>query len=70
MVNVLLDTTEVTSGLAGLNCQGTDLISLFSETHDVFKSTAQSRNINLELDAGCASCFVQIDERRFSQAIQ
>ena len=70
MVNVLLDTAEVTNGLAGLNCQGTDLIALFSETHDVFKSTTQARNINLELDADCASCFMQIDEQRFSHAIR
>jgi len=70
MVNVLLDTADVTNGLADLNCQETDLIALFSETHDVFKSTAQARNINLELDADCASCFMQIDEQRFSHAIR
>jgi signal transduction histidine kinase len=70
MVNVLLDTADVTNGLADLNCQETDLIALFSETHDVLKSTAQARNINLELDADCASCIMEIDEQRFSQAIR
>jgi K+-sensing histidine kinase KdpD len=70
MVNVLLDTADVTNGLAGLNCREDDLIGLFSETHDVFKSTTQARNINLELDADCASCFMQIDEQRFSHAIR
>ena len=70
MVNVLLDTAAVTNGLTDLNCQETDLIALFSETHDVHKSTAQARNINLELDADCASCILQIDEQRFSQAIR
>lgn len=68
MVNVLLDTADVTSGIAELNCDDTDLIALFSETHDVFRSTAQARNINLELDADCAVCLMQIDRERFSQA--
>lgn len=68
MVNGLLETANVTNGLADLNRQNTDLIALFSQACDTLKPLADARDVKLELDADGSSCFVQMDEQRFSQA--
>ncbi|MFT5488671.1 MAG: two-component system cell cycle sensor histidine kinase PleC [Paracoccaceae bacterium] len=70
MVNALLDTANVTNGLADLDRQDADLVEIISEARDVLKPTAQARGINLEIDADCTNCNLLIDADRFSQAVR
>lgn len=70
MVNALLDTANVTNGLADLDREDADLIEIISEARDVLKPTAQARGINLEIDADCTTCRLLLDEHRFSQAVR
>lgn len=68
MVNVLLDTADVTNGLADLQLDDGDLVDVFSQARQGLKSAAQARKLDLEIDADAPSCTFRIDRQRFSQA--
>lgn len=70
MVNVLLDSADVTNGLAELNRRDTDLISVIADLRDGLTSTAVSRDMKLELDTNCAICEIAIDPQRLAQAMR
>lgn len=70
MVNVLLDTADVTNGLAELNRHDTDLISVVANLRDGLTPAAVARDINLELDTNCVTCEIAIDPQRLSQALR
>lgn len=68
MVNALLDTADMTSGLATMDRQEADIVALFAEAHEASLGVARARRINLELEADGPACFMTFDAKRLLQA--
>lgn len=70
MVNDLLDTVNVSNASSDLDWEEAELIDLILQARDSVEPMAEARNINLELQADCAKCWVEVDRQRSYQAVR
>jgi signal transduction histidine kinase len=69
IINVLLDVARIHSGKLAMKAEKTDIQKVITSVLEIMQSTAKEKNISLTQDVHTMELYINIDPKRFHQAL-